>query len=334
MSISRLTGPQVYRMQQLLEWLGTDRPLNARIAAERFEVSSRTIASDIGYLRQIGVPLEYDRRRNTYFLIEPFENLPLLALRRADFAAFLVAQHALDAIGDQPHAALLEAVAARLAEVLPETVRVEPETLTRHLRIDPGPQPTRPAPHLATLQQAAADHRAVRLRYYAPSRDEVTERVVEPHLVLRHQSRWYVVAYCRLREALRDFRLDRIRHLEPLDDYFALRPSFSPEDYLADAFGMHRGDRTYAVHVRFSARQARWIREEQWHPTQLLTERPDGTLDVRLQATGLGDLARWVLSYGGEAEVLSPPVLRRRVAAEARRLAEIYQHEPPIHQAE
>ena len=52
--------------------------------------------------------------------------------------------------------------------------------------------------------------------------------------------------------------------------------------------------------MRFSPYQARWIREEIWHESQILTQHPDRSLDVRFQATGLADLARWVLSYGGE----------------------------------
>ncbi len=154
--------------------------------------------------------------------------------------------------------------------------------------------------------------------------DAVTERDVEPYAVVAHQSRWYLVAYCRLRQAMRDFRIDRIRHLELREETFTPRSDFELEAYLGPAFGMHRDDRTYAVHLRFSPYQARWIREEQWHPSQLLVERPDGSLDVHLQVTGLADVARWMLSYGAECEVISPPVLRHRIASEARRMAACY----------
>ena len=114
------------------------------------------------------------------------------------------------------------------------------------------------------------------------------------------------------------------------DDVFAVPPDFDLEAYLGPAFGMHRGERTYAVHVRFSAYQARWIAEEQWHPSQVMVRRQDGTLDVRMQVTGLADVARWVLSYGGEAEAISPPLLRHRVAREARRMAALYEDVGPV----
>jgi len=320
-----LRGPQILRLQRLLEWLRSGRPLTTTRAARHFEVSRRTIASDIEYLRRLGVPVAYDRRRQTYYLEEPFtDNLPLIALDRAELAAFLVARLALEAFGDTPDTVLLEAAVERLAAHLPEPIHVDPDTLTRTLRFEMEPRPRTPLRYLDVLRRAAVEQRVVHLHYYANYADALTERDVEPYAIVAHQSRWYLVAYCRLRQAMRDFRIDRIRHLELREETFVRRPDFDLEAYLGPAFGMHRDERTYAVHLRFSPYQARWIREEQWHPSQVLVERPDGSLDVHLQVTGLADVARWVLSYGAECEVIGPPVLRHRVASEARRMAERY----------
>lgn len=324
------SGPQIVRLQHLIEWLRAGRPLTTRLAAERFEVSRRTVANDLDYLRQIGVPIEFDRRRNTYVLTEPFENLPLLALRRTDLAALLVAQHALEALGDGVHAQTLAAVVERLAAVLPKQVHVEPQTLRRTVRFEPGPHPRDRFAWLAELEGAVDEQRAVAIRYFSNSRGEETARTVEPYALVSYGGRWYLVAWCRLRQGLRDFRLDRIRALAPTDDVFALPPDFDLEAYLGPAFGMHRGERTYAVHVRFTPYQARWIREERWHESQVMLERADGSLDVRMQVAGLVDVARWALSYGGEAEVLSPPVLRHRVAREARTMAALYEDVGPV----
>lgn len=320
-----LRGPQILRLQRLIEWLRSGRLLTTTHAARHFEVSRRTIASDIEYLRRLGVPIAYDRRRQSYYLEEPFvDNLPLIALDRAELAAFLVARLALEAFGDTPDVMLLEAAAQRLATHLPEPIHVDPDTLTRTLRFEMGARPRAPLRHLETLRRAAVEQRVVYLCYYANYADAITERDVEPYAVVAYQSRWYLVAYCRLRQAMRDFRIDRIRHLEVREETFTRRPDFDPETYLEPAFGMHRDERTYAVHLRFSPYQARWIREEQWHPSQVLVERPDGSLEMHLQVTGLADVARWVLSYGAECEVISPPVLRYRIASEARRMAERY----------
>lgn len=321
---------QLYRLQYLLQWLRDGRVVNTRRAAEAFEVSARTIASDIAYLRLIGVPLAFDRRRNSYVLEEPFDNLPLVSLRQTELATFLVAQHALEALGDAGHANLLAGVVERLARHLPETIHVEPEALARWVRFEPGPHPRVRFQWFEALEEAVRVQRIIEMRYFSNHRGEENERAVDPYTLLNHQGRWYLIGYCHWRKEVRDFRLDRIRALSVSDDIFAVPPDFDLEAYLGPAFGMHRGERTYAVHVRFSAYQARWIAEEQWHPSQVLVRRQDGTLDVRMQVTGLTDVARWVLSYGGEAEAVSPPLLRHRVAREARRMAALYADVGPV----
>lgn len=318
------TGPQIHRMQRLIQWLRSDRKLTARLAADAFEVSPRTVANDILQLRTMGYPIEFDHRRSTYYLTDPVENLPVLPLRNTELAAFLVARHALEALGDAPHARLLADVVDKIAEHLPETIRVEPDALARLIRFDPGPQPVASVERLEALQQAVARRNVIRIRYTSNSTGEVTERDVEPYHLLCYQGRWYLIAYCRLRQAMRDFRIDRIAAASEQPETFTIPPDFDLDEYLGPAFGMTRGERTFAVHVRFTPYQARWIREERWHPSQVLVQLPDGSLDVRMQVAGLSDVARWVLSYGAECEVLSPPVLRHRVASEIRGLERIY----------
>jgi|SRR5690625_227353 len=322
-------GPQLWRLQHLIEWLRRGEKLTTRLAADRFEVSQRTIASDIEWLQMLGIPVEYDASAFTYRLTEPFENLPLTVLDRSSFAALLVAQHALAALGDSPQAALLEQVVTRLSNLFPDTIAVDPNVVSRSIRFESGPRPHRGFEEMGELYQAVIERRIVSIKYYSNSRAEVSSREVEPLSLLNHQGRWYLVAWCRLRSDYRDFRLDRIREMTVLDQCFVPREDFDLNDYLSHAFGMHRGERAYAVRIRFSEYQARWIKEEQWHTSQMMLRRPDGSLDLMFESAGLSDLTRWVLQYGAEAEVISPPVLRRRVAAEARRMAEMYSDVPP-----
>lgn len=318
------TGPQLWRLLYLIQWLREGRSFTAKTAAKAFEVSDRTVYSDLHWLRHCGVPLAFEHRKNTYLLTEPFEGWPLVPLKHTEWAAFLVARHALEALGDTPHAILLEEAMNRLAEHLPETIHIEPDTLSRVIRFESGPRPAAPLPHLELFDQAIREQRVLHLHYFSNSKAETTERQVEPYQVLSYEGRGYLIGYCRLRQEMRDFRIDRIQALKIEAEVFARDRDFDLDAYLGPAFGMHRGDRTYAVCIRFSPYQARWIAEERWHESQLMVRREDGSLDVHLQVTGLADVARWVLSYGGEAEVVGPPILRHRVAREARKMAERY----------
>ena len=324
MSTKSVTGPQLFRLQYLLEQLRDGAPLTTRVAAEHLEVSRRTIANDVEYLRQIGVPLEFDQRRKTYYLTEPFGNLPLVALQRSELAAFLVARFALEAMGDTATANVLRGVVDRLAEHLPSTVRVAPEELRRSVRFSNGPRPPAPTGHLQQLQQAIEAQRVVRIQYYVASRDEESDRHVEPYALLAYSGAWYLIAWCRVRKGMRDFRVDRIAHLEPTRETFARRADFDLDAYLGPAFSVFHGEAEHTVRLRFSPFMARWIREGVWHESQILVDLPDGSLELQMTVRGFIDVVSWVLSFGGECEVLQPPVLRERVAREANRLIQLY----------
>lgn len=320
-----VTGPQLYRLQYLLERLRDGAPITSRTAAEALEVSRRTIASDVEYLRQIGVPIEFDQRRKTYYLKEPFGNLPLVALQRSELAAFLVARFALEAMGDTATAGVLRSVVDRLVQQLPSTVRVASDELSRTVRYTTGPHPPAPTTILQRLQPAIDAQRVVRIRYYAASRDEVSERDVEPYALLSYSGAWYLIAWCRVRKGMRDFRVRRIGSLEITNEVFARNPDFDLDAYLGPAFSVFHGEDEIDVHLRFSPYMARWIREGVWHESQRLVERRDGRVDLHMTVRGLVDVTSWVLSFGGECEVLGPPLLREKVQEEVQRMADCYE---------
>lgn len=85
-----------------------------------------------------------------------------------------------------------------------------------------------------------------------------------------------------------------------------------------------RGERVERVSIRFEPEQARYIGERTWHPTERRERHADGSLTLHFELSGLEGVKRWVLSYGGQAEVLAPESLRSAVAAQARRLAAVY----------
>ena len=78
------------------------------------------------------------------------------------------------------------------------------------------------------------------------------------------------------------------------------------------------------VVVRFRADQAPYVREREWHPTQRLTDLPDGKLELTFQAGGTFEITRWILGWGDAAEVVRPAKLRKDLAAILRAAATQY----------
>jgi predicted DNA-binding transcriptional regulator YafY len=78
------------------------------------------------------------------------------------------------------------------------------------------------------------------------------------------------------------------------------------------------------VILKFSARQARWIKEKIWHNTEQKLPQPDGALILKMQVPVTSELKRWIMSYGREVEALGPAELRAMVKQEIEELAERY----------
>ena len=161
--------------------------------------------------------------------------------------------------------------------------------------------------------------------YYSAHRDETNRRVVRPYHLHNFQGEQHLIAWCEWRQEIRQFFLGRIRDytLLPEEAVFE-RQNVDVEAYLQRGLGVQHGEKTRPIRVRFSSYQARWMRERQFHPSQQTQELPDGGVILSFQAAGQAEIARWVLAYGGEAEVLEPEELRAEVAAQVKKMAEIY----------
>ena len=148
---------------------------------------------------------------------------------------------------------------------------------------------------------------------------ESPDRVIEPHgLLLGHRS--YLVARQPSRgDTLLNFRMDRIRAAECLDESFALQPRFSLANYAAQAFGVYQDPAQHGEVVwRFAPEAAERAAEFRFHPTQMLDPQDDGSLIVRFHAAGWLEMAWHLYQWGDKVEVVEPAGLRALVEGHRR----------------
>ncbi len=88
----------------------------------------------------------------------------------------------------------------------------------------------------ATVQQALASGRALRIRYYTAGRDAVSQRTVDPMRLLLVGGRGYLEAWCRRAEGVRLFRLDRVEDVMSSTSPRPRRPTREPTDLSAGLF--------------------------------------------------------------------------------------------------
>jgi predicted DNA-binding transcriptional regulator YafY len=189
-------------------------------------------------------------------------------------------------------------------------------TVRSPLAIDYHPH----AKTIATFERALRERTVVSCRYTALSTGATTTREIEPgdlHWDPSLES-LYVIGWCRLRGAVRVFAVHRFLKATLSDERFAPRREARSAAALKHAFRIWRGDNVEVVRVRFSRGAAQEIRERKWRPEQRIEEEPGGTIVLSLEVSGTAEVARWVMGFGGEAEVLAPAELRREVEARLR----------------
>jgi proteasome accessory factor C len=173
-------------------------------------------------------------------------------------------------------------------------------------------------PLLGLVREAATECRRLAVTHYSFSRDEVTERTIEPHVVFSQEGRWYVTAHDSRSGEVRHFRVDRLSEATPTGERFerAADAATGPPDSAFQA-----GPDTTEVTLVLPP-DARWVAEA--YGAEVLDERPDGGQRVRLAVSGERWLERLLLRVGPDAVVESPDDLAGVGRAAARRLLARY----------
>jgi len=197
------------RLLSLLSLLQGRRDWPGHELADRLEVSGRTIRRDIERLRQLGYPVESLTGPAGGYRLRAGSAMPPLLLD--DEEAIAIAVGLRTAAGASVTGIEETAVRAlvKLEQVLPAHLRRRVRALGSVTSTLPVAGPTVDPQQLTVIATACRDSECIRFGYR--SRDHTnSRREVDPHSLVNHGRRWYLVAWDRHRNDWRAFRLDRV----------------------------------------------------------------------------------------------------------------------------
>jgi predicted DNA-binding transcriptional regulator YafY len=128
-------------------------------------------------------------------------------------------------------------------------------------------------------------------------------------------STFYLIGLCHLRSEIRMFVLDRIKMMNITDETFEIPDDFDLETYMQSPFKVIH-DKPVKVTIRFDKKAAGYIKEKIWHHSQDIEPQKDGSIIFSAEVAGADEVKHWVMSWGTNAEVLTPEFLRREIAQE------------------
>jgi len=216
---------------------------------------------------------------------------------------------------------------------LDKLVRAMPAPLTARLEAivtaTAAAQPSAPdlTTIFSTLVRGWAHHRVVEITYrplHAPAHFtcRFAPYLMEPSGIGRTI---YVIGTILPRDVLRTFKLERVQRATLLDDTFVMPSDFDSQALLNRAWGVMYGEmEPVTVRLRFSKWVRTRVRETVWHPSQRITDLPDGGCEWEAKIGDVTEIAPWVRGWGRDCEVLEPEALRADVIKHALQLAQMY----------
>lgn len=299
MKIARLIG--------ILSLLLQHEQLTANQLSEHFEVSARTIYRDIEALCQAGIPLVTEQGRGGGVAIMSGYKIDRTLLSTADMQAILAGLRSLDSCGGTNRYQQL------MAKLAPEGMSLLPADQAFLINLASWDKAAL-APKLELLHRAIAEGRQAAFTYCGPNGE--TERLIEPYNLLFQWAGWYVWGWCSLRQDWRLFKLSRMLELR-LEDCFEPRPVPAPDLRTEKVFPT-----VLQVRAVFQP-QCKWRLLDDYGPDSF-EPLPDGRLLFNFGFTDKENLLGWLLTFGGNVELLEPAELRQELKQLATDICQIY----------
>lgn len=317
---------QLARLLALVPYVHSREEVRVEDAAAVLGVKPGQVVKDLNVLFMCGLPGGYPddlididfealeaggdrviRVSNADYLARP------LRLTPTEASALIVALRVLRDTAEEETARIVDRALAKLeiAAATDDPARVEVGDVTGGEAGDPTVR--------ATLEEALARGRQVRLTYFVPARDEESDRVVDPHRLLSSGGATYLHAWCHRAEAPRFFRLDRIHSVEATDDPVVTPPAAQPD--LSEGFFASAPDAATVV-LRL-APAAAWVPE--YYACEAVRRFRDGSVEVTLRVGDPRWLERLVLRLAPHASIVRPPQFADSFAATARSALALYE---------
>ena len=307
---------QIDRLHELLAIFYSRRyPIKINDLLSLVDYSKPTLKRYIGKLRTFGAPLRYDFQAQGYVLDRTEDDsiqFPGLWFNVSELHSLLTIHELIDQL--DPGLLKMELTPLRtLIEKRLASRGIQAGELTRRVQfLGVGIRLCCPLA-FRTSATALMERKCLKLVYHGRGEDKISTRLISPQRLIYYRSNWYLAVYCHSRRALRTLSLERVSEVVPLEKDCVEIDANDLSDYFITSFGIFAGHPVSEAVLVFTRESARWVAEEQWHPSQQSQWLPDGTFELRLPYADHRELVMDILRYGPNVRVTAPPELRQAV---------------------
>lgn len=301
---------RIDRISAILIQLQSRRVVKAADIANRFNISLRTVYRDVKTLEEAGIPLIGEAGVG-YSIVDGYR-LPPVMFTKEEATAFLTAGKLAESLTDTSTArhhetamykvrAVLKTTEKELLEGMDDRIEVLKRTHTANSIAND---------HIQDILNSLSKKHVLALRYFAQHSQEHTKRYIEPVGIFYLDGYWHLIGWCRLRQAYRDFRTDRIKNLEVTQEHFnSNHPTL--KDYIAQTACERHMER---VVINVDKKIYPQLENHKYYSGFVSEEAlsPD-LVEMTFLTTSLTGFAHWFMMFGEYADIVEPEQLKEAV---------------------
>ncbi len=302
--------------------------MNEDAFARRF-YADRSELEALGIVLAVEKPVDGLVEQENYSLPPENFHLPPIAFTDKELAALNTALQLLD--GEFAYAEPLRLALQQISWGRPSPLST-PEQSTVALGITGSAGGHDVSQRLAKIETAIFRRKTIVFEYHTMERDDVGSRRVDPYQLLYQGGQFYVVGRSHERNAIRVFRLSRIRgkvgYATKAEHDFQRPDDFDPRAY-ANRIDWQFGDSVGTADVWIGSRIAWQIERHFGRYGEIRRTDDDDVLFVTPYAN-VRQLIAWVLGLGENARIVGPPELVEELRDRVGLLVERHSGEPQV----
>lgn len=295
-------------MKLILMLQDSKKRLTVDELADTFGVSRRTIFRDFNVLSEINVPVTWDKYSG-YGVMDGYK-VPPLMFTAQELATIMVGLNFVKSQVDKQLVDDAKGVELKIKNTIPDELKEFMNSLDNRTVVDPflhfGHE-KKEGGNWYLVSSAISQSKSLGFSYQSKSDNKVTDRIVDPYLLVFYRDHWNVIGFSHKREAIRNFVLDRMDEVKILAQKFDRKSKIDVEGLI---FGSNESGHLVEVLVDESADRAFKANL----PTKIFKKNrvSDKKIKVSFKFENLDYINEWLLQFGDKVELLSPEELKEK----------------------
>ena len=302
---------RIDRISAILILLQSKKLVKGQDIANKFSISLRTAYRDIKTLEEAGVPIISEAGVG-YSLMEGYR-LPPVMFTKEEAISFLTAEKLVEKLTDSATYNVYQNALLKIKAVLRSEEKEHLENMYKHIEVMENPYlpgNTSANNHLQAILNSIALKKVLSINYFANHSQQQSERKIEPLGIFLMTNKWYLIAYCWLRNEYRTFKVDRIsKTVLTESSYKKEHPSL--KSYLKEIAKEHQ--ELHTIVIQIDKPKMKYIGEQKFYNGFVSEKELKNKIEMTFLTSSLEGFARWFIMYGDCADIVSPQSLKNRI---------------------